>query len=429
VGIVAAVAVCLVMEGLFTGAEMVLVSADRVRLAGRARRGERGARVALDLLARPDRALATTLSGTNLFVVLLGVLLTAWFLPRFGARAEWAAVGLASPLVILFGEVIPKTVARARADRLADAAAFFVRGAEVALAPLVGLVSGAARLLSRPFGGILSLEPALTREEMRLIVEEGGTGSDVEPHERTMVRRAFAFGEKKVGDVFRPLPQVVALPEDATCADAAQAASRSGYTRYPVYRERVDRVIGYIHVLDTVGVSPQEPVAAFLRKPLIVPELMPLDELMRRFRQAGTTFAVVVDEFGGTTGIVTAEDVVEEIVGEIEDEYDRRMEYYRRISPEEVLVPGRMEVGRFEEEFGVRLPQGRYATVGGMLTALAERIPAAGESFSVPGALFTVETASDRAVLSVRVRIVKPPGGGGEEQGGGAPKDGAGGEG
>jgi len=130
---------------------------------------------------------------------------------------------------------------------------------------------------------------------------------------------------------------------------------------------------------------------------------MPLDELLRAFRDARTSFAVVVDEFGGVTGIVTAEDVVEEVVGEIEDEYDRRMEYYTKVSEAEFLVPGRMEVVRFAEEIGVRLPDGDYATVGGFLTDLAGRIPPPGETFEVPGATLTVTSASERAVLEVRV--------------------------
>jgi len=132
---------------------------------------------------------------------------------------------------------------------------------------------------------------------------------------------------------------------------------------------------------------------------------------MRKFQEAGTAFAVVVDEYGGVTGIVTAEDVVEEVVGEIEDEYDRGMEYYKKISPGEFLVPGRMEVGRFEEEMRVYLPDGDYSTIGGMLISLAGRIPAEGETFSVPGAEFTVAAASERAVKEVRVRLADRPAG------------------
>jgi len=162
-------------------------------------------------------------------------------------------------------------------------------------------------------------------------------------------------------------------------------------------------VVGYLHVLDVAGNDPDSPVAPLLRKPLFIPELMPLDELLHAFRDARTSFAVVVDEFGGVTGIVTAEDVVEEVVGEIEDEYDRRMEYYTKVSEAEFLVPGRMEVGRFAEEIGVRLPEGDYATVGGFLTDLAGRIPSVGETFEVPGAVLAVTSASERAVLEVRV--------------------------
>jgi len=244
----------------------------------------------------------------------------------------------------------------------------------------------------------------VTREELALLLQASrGSGSDVEPHERVMVRRAFHFGEKRVEDVYRPLAQVVALPENATCRDAALLSDRSGYSRYPVYRERVDHLVGYLHVLDVSGNVPDDPVTPLLRKLLFVPELMPLDELLRVFRDGRTSFAAVVDEFGGVTGIVTVEDVVEEVVGEIEDEYDRRMEYYTKISEAEFLVPGRMEVGRFAEEIGVRLPEGNYATVGGFLTGLAGRIPAAGETFEVPGAVLAVTSASNRAVLEVRV--------------------------
>jgi len=415
VGIVLLVAFCLLMEALFTGSEMVLVSADRHRLAERSRGGDRGAALALDLLSKPERALATTLTATNVFVVLSSVVVTSHLLPRFGEYAPLAAVGLITPLVIVLGEVVPKSFARPRADRLASAAGKIVRMGEICLYPLVAAVSWVARALSAPFGGIPPMRALVTKEELSLLLQASrGGGSDVEPHERVMVRRAFRFGEKRVQDVFRPLAQVVALPESASCRDAALLSDRSGYSRYPVYRERIDHVVGYLHVLDVAGNDPEAPVAPLLRKPLFVPELMPLDELLRAFRTARTSFAVVVDEFGGVTGIVTVEDVVEEVVGEIEDEYDRRMEYYTKVSDAEFLVPGRMEVGRFAEEIGVRLPEGEYATLGGFLTALAGRIPAAGETFQVPGAILAVTAASERAVVEVRVRRVPEGDAGGD---------------
>ncbi|HSL92289.1 MAG TPA: hemolysin family protein [Candidatus Limnocylindrales bacterium] len=401
--IVLAIAFCILMEGLFTGAEMVLISADRHKLTERARSGKRGARIALDLLSRPDRTLATTLTGTDLFVVLSTVLTASYLLPRVGAHAEWTTVAIISPLVILFGEIVPKTFARPRADVLAEGAARFVRAAQIFLYPLVAVVSFFGRLLSKPLGGVPPLHDVVSREELRLILQMSRAGSDVEAHERVMVRRAFSFGEKKVADIFRPLAQVVALPEGAVCREAALLASRSGYSRYPVYRERIDRVVGFLHILDAVGAPPGAPILPLLRKVLFVPELMPIDELMRKFRAERTSFAVAVDEFGGVTGIVTAEDVVEEVVGEIEDEYDRGMEYYKKIAPDEFLVPGTMEVRRFEEELGVSLPAGDYSTVGGMLVSLAGRIPAAGETFSVPGAVFIVARSTERAVKEVRV--------------------------
>jgi CBS domain containing-hemolysin-like protein len=403
VDIVALVALCLLLEGLFTGSEMILVSADRHRLHERSRRGERGARLALFLLERPDRVLATTLTATNIFVVLSTVIVTSRLLPRFGPWAEWVAVGVVTPLVIVLGEVVPKSFARPRADRLVGGAARLVRVAQAALYPLVAAVSWLARLLSSPFGGVAPVRALVTREELSLLLQVGRGVTDVESHERVMVRRVFHFGETRVADVFRPLAQVVALPEETTCREAARLAAQSGFSRYPLYRGRIDHVTGFLHVLDTVGSPPDAPVLPLLRKALFVPELMSLDELLRAFREARTSFAVVVDEFGGVTGIVTAEDVVEEVVGEIEDEYDRRMEYYKKVSDDEFLVPGRMELARLSEELGVRLPEGDYSTVGGFLTSLAGRIPVPGEEFPVPGARLRVEGSSERAVLEVRV--------------------------
>jgi CBS domain containing-hemolysin-like protein len=399
------IAFCLAMQGIYEGAEMVLVSADRYRLKERALRGERGAKLALSLLAQPDRVLATTLTTTNIFIVLGSVFTTSHFLPLFGNYAEWISVVIVTPLVIVLGQVVPKSFARQRADRLVPAAALVIRFAQALLYPIVTAASFVSRAITKPFGGVSPLRVLVTREELALMLRMTREGeSDVEAHERVMVRRVFHFGEKRVFDVFRPFPQVTALPESASCGDAALAAAKSGYSRYPVYRDRVDQVVGYLHVLDVAGSPPEASVLPFLRKALYVPELMPLDELLRAFREARTSFAVVVDEFGGVSGIVTAEDVVEEVVGEIEDEYDRRMEYYTKVSDDEYIVPGRMEIGRFGEEFGIRLAEGEYTTVGGFLTSVAGRIPAAGESFDVPGASLRAERVSERAVLEVRVR-------------------------
>jgi CBS domain containing-hemolysin-like protein len=402
-----AIVFCLLMEGIFTGAEMVLVSADRHKLNERARRGDAGARIALDLLEHPERAIATTLTGTNIFVVLSTVLTTSRLLGPLGHNASLVAVAVISPLVILLGEIVPKSFAVPRADRLVGGAARFVRLAGYPLYPIVAVVSFLGRLVAKPFGGGEPIHSPVTREELRLILKMSRAGSDVEPHERAMVRRVFHFGELTVADICRPLPQVVALPEGATCRDAALLAARSGYSRYPVYRDRLDRIEGFLHVLDTVGRAPADPIRPLLRKALFVAEPMPVDELMAAFRKAATSFAVVVDEFGGVTGIVTAEDVVEEVVGEIEDEYDRGGESFRKVGDGSFLVSARAEIARVEEGIGIRLPHGDYATLGGLLTALAERIPAAGESYRVPGARLTVVRASDRAVTQVRV-VLEP---------------------
>lgn len=395
---------CLLVEALFTGSEMVLVTADRHRLKERAKDGECGAALALRLLEHPDRAIATTLTATNLVVVFNTVYSTAWFLGRFGSHAEVYAVAFVTPLVILFGEIVPKSFARSRADLLAGPAARIVSAAQTVLYPVVQAVSALAQAIAKPFGGVPPLHGMVTREELRLLLQMSHqAGSDVEPHERTMVRRVFNFGETKVMDVFRPYAQTAVLPEDATVADSARLGAERGHSRYPVWRDRTDHVVGYLHVLDTVGLPPDAPIRPLLRKALFVPDLMPIDELLRKFQEARTVFAVVVDEYGGVNGIVTMEDLVEEVVGEIEDEYDRGTIPYRRLSESVFVVPGRMDLSRLSEETSLRFPEGEYSSVAGLVVSLAGRVPSMGESFGVPGAMLEVTASSDRAVLEVKV--------------------------
>jgi CBS domain containing-hemolysin-like protein len=409
------ITVCLLFEGLYTGSEMVIVAADRNRLHERARRGEKGAASALALLERPEKAIAVCLTGTNFFVVLSSVAVTSTLLPAFGDGASWIAAAVVTPLVVLFGEILPKSVAVTRADRLVVPATRLVRATRWILFPVVEpaflLGQGVARLFG---GGTEGGGGSPDREELRLLLQASREDTDMAPEERVMVRRVFRFGERRVRDIYRPLAEVAAIPAGVTCREAAREAARHGYSRYPVYRDRPDRVTGFLHVLDVVGQPPDSSIQPLVRKCLFVPEVMPVDDLMRRFRTAGTSFASVVDEFGGVSGIVTAEDVVEEVVGEIEDEYDEEVDYHGKAGEREFTVPGRLDVVRLEEMTGLSLPKGEYASVGGMVTALAERIPSEGESFEAGGALFTVVRATERAVKQVRVRLPEPGAGGPE---------------
>jgi CBS domain containing-hemolysin-like protein len=266
---------------------------------------------------------------------------------------------------------------------------------------------GAAALLT-----VLRIErsgrsPFLSREEIRVLLGQGsrgraGTGA------RRLIDRVFAFGERPVREAMIPLVDVVALPEDATVADAVACVEAHHFARIPLYEERIDRLTGFLHSLDLLGREASAPLRPLLRPAPYVPESRRLDDVLRDLQRARTQMAMVVDEYGGVVGIVTMEDLLEELVGEIEDEYDDAAPPLRRLPDGAWLVDARVEVERLNEETGLQVPKGEYETLGGYLLALLQKIPEPGEEITAEGIHFLVTEADRRSILKVKLRRVSP---------------------
>ncbi len=401
-------AACILMEAFFSGTEIALVAADKVKLRAAAERvGGRRAAVLMRFLDDPGELISTSLVGTNICVVLSTVVATLSLLPMYPDQAELISMAVMAPLVLVFGEIVPKSLFQKYADRTVARAIYLLWGFRYLFFPFVAVGTWLSNLLIRALRLEKGSQAILSREELRLLIRLSDHEGDdqISEQEEEMVERLFDFRQATAEDVMVPLSDVCALPIDATLEDLAQEITEKRHTRIPLYRDRVDQMIGVVHAFDLLRASPEDPLQDLSRPAIFVPESQPVEKTLVRLKREGQGMAVVVDEYGGATGVVTIEDILEEVVGEIDDEYDQGER--RSIRAEQggtFLVAGRAEVERINDTCGVELPEDEeYETIAGLILDLLERIPRAGEEVEVADVRLKVIAATPRSIERVRL--------------------------
>ena len=395
----------LLAEAFFAGAEIALVAANESHLK-RLSRQSFGARLALKLLSDPEWLLTTTLLGLNLSVIGNSVLTTGFLMEVFPGFGGVLAVFILPPLMLLFGQMIPKSFAQQKADFLAPKIAPLIYLVSRVLFPLIWLVAGLISLVTKREGEERRL-PAVTREEIRLLV---CSEEVLDPHERRLITRLIDFSHKTAAQVMIPLIWVKSLEEFATVEEALKLFAHSGHSRLLIYREHPYHIVGFLLAKDLLGVKEKNaPVRRFMREVSYVPEFKPAAELLAEMQKSGQTICVVVNEYGQAVGIVTIEDLVEEVLGEFWDEFDQKLVPYVKLSENHYLVKAWLEVERANEELGLNIPPGDYETVGGFVMKIARRIPQVGEVIEYDGLKIQVRRASKMGLDELEV-WVKPKG-------------------
>ena len=398
---------CLAAEAFFSGSEIGVVSADRLRLRHMAAKGSRGAKLALSILEKPEWLLSTTLVGTNIAVVTNTTVVTALVIDLLGEKFSWLAVVIVAPLIWIFGEIVAKSIFQQRADTITPRVIFGLRAASLVFYPILAVFAGLTRLLTGTRKNGEAQNPFTLREEITSMMEMSAQDGDILAVEQTMIRRVFEFSETAAGDIMVPLIDVVAIENTATCGEAMRLAVAKKHKRLLVYEERVDEIIGILNALDLLQEDKDAPIKPHVHAVRYIPTSKGVADLLLEFRTGGDSMAVVVDEFGGAEGIVTIEDILEEVVGEIADEFDESEEIVqriRRVGKDHYLVSARAELDTLKEEIGLVLPEGDYETLGGFLLTIAADIPSSGQVIAYRGIKFTIERASERAIQEVRVR-------------------------
>jgi putative hemolysin len=418
-----------ILEGFFVASEIALVSIRRSRVEQLIEEGHRGARRVRRLLDDPGRFLAVAQIGLTFLgffasayaAVSLTERLTGLLeqIPALGGSAAGVALVIVTILLagftIVFGELVPKTLALAFPERFALAVAGPIDVIGRILAPLVALLTAITRLLTRPFGADVSTESQITAEELRLIVERGGQQGILEAEEEQMINAVIELGDRRLHEVMIPRIDIVALPATATFEQAIDTFVEVGHSRVPVYDESIDEVLGILYAKDLLqylksSAAPRPAIRAILRTPVFAPESMTIDDLLHDFQRKKVHIAIVLDEYGGTAGLVSIEDLLEEIVGEIQDEYDVEEEMIVRLSADEIRIDGRVAVDELAELFDTSIEledEDEYDTIGGLVFHRIGRVPVPGDQIEVDGLRLTVESTDGRRVskvLAVRQR-------------------------
>ena len=400
---------CLICEGFFSGSEIGVVSADRMKLRHQAAKGSKGARLALAMLKKPEWLLSTTLVGTNIAVVTNTTMATALMLELFGPGASWLAVVLVAPLIWVFGEIVPKSIFQQRADVLTPRVIFVLKFFSYLFYPILMVFSFLARMLGRLFGGKSGgKNPFTLREEIQTMMQMSANEGDIEQTEQDMIRRLFNFGETTAHEVMMPLIDLAMVERSATCAEAKKVAIEKSHARIPVYDDRVDHVVGLVDTLELLGIDADQPIEPFIKQVTYVPAGKSIQDLLLDMRRTREQVAVVVDEFGGAEGIVSIEDILEEVVEDIQDEYDSaepEVKLVRRQADGTLLANARVDLDDLAEELGTELPKGRYSSLAGFLLEKAGEVPAEGSSVEYKELIFTVTRGSARSIQEVKIGV------------------------
>ncbi|MDY6844183.1 MAG: hemolysin family protein, partial [Thermodesulfobacteriota bacterium] len=370
----------IVVEGFFSGSELAFISANRTKLQNEADSGDKSARLALKMLHEPEKLLSTIVTGTNLCVVTNTTVMTAYMIQQFGQKGTLYGVVLIAPLIWLFGEIVPKAVFQQASNRLVTKVVYGIWLSYYLFYPLVFLIACISWVTFKVSGTRGSYKnPITTREDLDLFLKISRDESDMRPSEKKMVSRTFSFPEKKVEEVMVHLIDVVAIRENAAISNAIELIEEKGHSRILVYKERIDNIIGLLNSFDLLAASSEmEDVRGLIRPVMYVPQSKPIDELLVELQKSGNHMAVVIGEYGGSLGIVTVEDILEEIVGEIEDEYDRGDQTIKRLFPNKYLVSARVEIEKLNEIVMTDIPEGDYETLGGFILNNIGRIPNSG---------------------------------------------------
>lgn len=399
---------CLLMEGFFSGSEIGVVSADQMKLRHKAAKGSKGAKLALKMLERPEWLLSTTLVGTNIAVVTNTTMATALMLHLFGENGSWLAVVLVAPLIWIFGEIVPKSVFQQRADTLTPVVIFILRFFSLLFFPILVVFSFLTNILTKIAGGDAKNPFTLREEIVTMLQMPAASSGDIQPVEKNMIKRIFNFNETTVRDVMLPLIEVTAVEQGITCGNARKISSSKSHVRLPVYDQRIDKIVGVLHTLDLLNIDPDAPITEHIRPAVYVPSGKSVKELMLELRREGTVIAIVVDEFGGAEGIITIEDIMEEVVENLEDEYDlgikQKHNLIQRVGENEYLVSARIEVDDLCSTLNIYVPKGNYATLSGYILAKLHSIPDEGKVLKEGDMTMTIHRSTEQAVQEVRIQ-------------------------
>lgn len=397
---------CIMMSAYFSATETAFSSLNRIRIKNMAEKGNKKAALVMRLSENYDSLLSTILIGNNIVNIACASLATVIFVKMLGDEAGASVSTVVTTIVVLiFGEVSPKSIAKESPEKFAMFSAPFLNIFVILLTPINFLFKQWKKLLSLVFK--TSDDPAITEEELLTIVEEAEQEGGIDEQEGTLIRSAIEFSELEAADILTPRIDVTGVPSDADKDEIAEVFMQTGYSRLPVYEETIDNIIGIIYQKDFHNYisHTDKDIQAIIRPALFISKGKRVGALLGELQQKKSHIAVVLDEFGGTIGIVTLEDILEELVGEIWDEHDKVVEEIEKISETEYMVMGSANIERVCEMLG-REDEFEVLTVSGWVMEQIGQVPVEGDNFTFENLKVQVVTMAGKRVEKVRIIVL-----------------------
>ena len=413
---IAIVLICLLLSAYFSATETAFSTFNRIRLKTAAEKGDKKAQLVLDLAEDYDRLISTILIGNNIVNILAASMATLFFQRYvFGgdmSKSDLAATistAVLTVLVLIFGEVSPKTIAKNSPDKFAMFSAPIIKTIKKIFSPLTFIFQKWQSLLAKIFKP--EEETGMTEEELISIIEEAEEDGGIDEEESTLIKSAIEFGDLEVGDIFTPRIDITALPASADKDTVARTFSESGYSRIPVYEGNLDNIVGILYYKDFYSLVKDKNVALseIVKPVMFVAKTQNVNDLMKELQEKQLHMAVVMDEYGSTAGIVTLEDILEEIVGDIWDEHDEIIEEIKEISDGEYEVSGMTNIEKLFDELDLPFDDELdAATANGWAMAVLEKIPEEGDSFEHAGLKVDVVKMDGKRIETLHIVDERP---------------------
>lgn len=396
--------VLILFSAFFSGSETALTSISKLRLHKLVKEKKRGANTLSKLRSEPSRMLTTILIGNNVVNIWASVLAASLAIEYFKNLSSSSlfigiVTGIMTLVVLVFGEIVPKTIAIRNVEKIALFVAPIILVFEFIFKPIAFVLRYITKPLVFLFGR--SGDRSVTEDEIRMIISAGGEAGVIEQEEQEMISSIFEFGDTTVSEVMTPRPDIKAISFDKGLKELLFLIRQVGHSRIPVYEGNFDNIVGVVYTKDLIAKDGNK-LSDYIRPVLVVPETKKIDDLMRQMQSARSHLAVAVDEYGITSGIVTLEDLIEEIVGEIHDEFEKEAKKVEKMEDGSWLVDAKISLDDFYDELKVQLPEGDYDTVAGFVVARLGKVPSVGDSINFNGCIMNVEKVYRRRITRIK---------------------------
>lgn len=393
----------LIFSAFSSAAELAFVVSNKIKIEIRARKNNLAAKKALYFLKHPQYFFSTILIMNNIINIAFASISTLFLYSAF-ALSEGEILLVSTVAILLFGELIPKYFAREFADTVIMLSVIPIRFISIILYPLVKITSSISAILTRSENqNEEHISYLFGKEDMQSLLDESSEAGNVDEDDSDVINKVFELGEQKVYEAMTPRTDIVGVEINSSIDEVINTFIESGYSKIPVYEESLDNIKGIVLTYDMFK-SP-ESLKSVMREVVFVPETKKTLETLNELLEKRLSIAIVVDEFGGTAGLVTVEDIIEEMLGEIRDEYDEEEEVLKKIDDNSYVISGRVEIDRINEEFELNIPEGDYETIGGFIITHIGRIPTRGEFIEIPPYKIQVLYADKTKIDLVKVFV------------------------